>query len=213
MKYTLLKNRLLTTETLADLNFKIRNAFTDKMIDPVPAEMDSFEYLHKLLTGSKLPDKFKSWLGDYFYEKCTIYAAHIIELYPDVKNVPEKDLMKWIRLIFILYGIILYKILFDRRITTASLTDEFSLIDTPYKKLLKLGETGVRAYSLYVHAKNEVNSINSILIVKKDGEKIYKKLSYHNFLIKRMLVFEYLKYMIIYLMELAKHEISSQPYL
>lgn len=116
MKYSQLKTKLQEKGTLADLEFKIRNAFCDKVPAPVRTEMDDFEYLHFLLTGAKFPEGFKSWLGDDFYEICLHFATLSLETYPDITAIPKKHLMQWYKLVLLMYRVVIYKILFDKKI-------------------------------------------------------------------------------------------------
>lgn len=208
MKYSQLKTKLQEKGALADLEFKIRNAFSDKPPSPAPAEMDNFEYLHFLLTGSKFPEGFKTWLGDDFYEICLYHATLSLETYPDITAIPQKHLMQWYNRVLLMYGLVIYKILFDKKITTASLEDEFRMLNPVYEKLQKLGDLGVRTYFAFAHALRGVFSINSILIVENAGGKSYRKLSYTRFVLKRHSALKHLKTMVMLLMEIVSKEIS-----
>lgn len=208
MKYSQLKTILQEKGALADLEFKIRNAFSDKPLAPARSEMDDFEYLHFLLTGSKFPEGFKIWLGDDFYEICLHFATLSFDTYPDITAIPKKHLMQWYKWVLLMYRVVIFKILFDKKITTPSLEDEFRILNTVYEKLQKLGDSGVRTYFAFAYALREVFSINSILIVENAEGRSYRKLSYTRFVLKRHFALNYLKTMAMLLMEIVSKEIS-----
>lgn len=207
MKYSQLKTNLQEKGALADLEFKIRNAFSDKPYSLAQTGMDDFQYLHFLLTGSKFPEGFKTWLGDDLYEICLHYAALSLEAYPDISDVPKKHLMQWFTRVLLIYGVVIYKILSDNKITAASLEDNFRVLNHVYEKLQNFGDKGMRIYFAFAYALREVFSINSILIVENAEGKSYRKLSYSRFVHKRHSALNHLRTMVMLLMEIVRKEI------
>lgn len=207
MKYSQLKTNLQDKGSLADLEFKIRNAFSDKPHLPARTEMDDFEYLHFVITGSKFSDGFKTCLGDDIYNICLHYASLSLEVSPNITNIPKKLFTHWFKLVLLMYGMIIYKILLDKKITTASLEDEFRMLNPVYEKLQKLGDLGSRTYFAFAYALREVFSINSILVVENAEGKSYRKLSYTRYVLKRHTALNYLRTMVMLLMEVVRKEI------